>query len=430
MKTSGPRIFYGWWVVLSSALGLFLGPIPIVLFSFGVFLHPLIREFHSNRGDVSMAITAYSLIMALGLPVAGRLSDRFGPRNVILPSTFIAGSILLSAYRCSGHIWQLYLLYSAIGVASCGVAAVSYGHIISRWFDQRRGLALGAMMTGLGFGGLVMPFAAQYLISTFDWRTAFGAAGAAILIITMPVLTVFLKESPTDMGLLPDGSAEGTAPLRRVERQIGLSLSEAWRTPDFWPLFCAVILVSASFQACFAHMAAILADRGASAEIAALGTSLLGGGLLIGRAASGYLIDRCFAPRVAAVVFSCAAAGIGLLRIANSQGPAFAAAFLIGLGVGAEVDIMAYLTTRYFGIRSFGAIYGSIFTGFSLSGGLGQYLMGATFDTTGSYSFALTLFLIAALAGAAIMLRLGPYRYEGTRKRHQTAYSFQPLEAR
>ena len=429
MKTVGSRIFFGWWVVLSSALGLFLGPIPIVLFSFGVFLQPLIREFRSNRGHVSFAITLYSVILALGLPVAGRLSDRFGPRKVILPATFMAGSVLLSACCCSGHIWQLYLLYSALGVASCGVAAVSYSHIISQWFDHRRGVALGMMMAGLGFGGLVLPAAAQYLIAEFGWRMTFGVAGAAILTITLPVLTVFLKQSPAEIGLVPDGSAEGTLASVGVDRHTGLSSSEAWRTPGFWQLFCAVILVSASFQACFAHITAILADRGASPQIAAIGTSLLGGGLLIGRAASGYLIDRYCAPRVAALVFSCAAVGIGLLRIAASQGSAFAAAFLIGLGVGAEVDIMAYLTSRYFGLRSFGAIYGSIFTGFSLSGGFGQYLMGAVFDATGSYSSALSLFLLTTVAGVAIMLCLGPYRYEGARMRRQAPYSSQALEA-
>jgi MFS family permease len=429
MKTVGPRIFYGWWVVLSSALGLFLGPIPIVLFSFGVFLQPLVLEFHSNRGDISLAITFYSVIMALGLPVAGRLCDRFGPRRVILPATFLAGLTLLSGYCCSGHIWQLYLLYSALGVASCGVAAVSYSHIVSQWFDQSRGLALGMMMAGLGCGGLVLPAAAQYWIAVFGWRMAFSIVGAAILIITLPVLTVILKESPADIGLLPDGSDESTATSLGVESHAGLSLSEAWRTLHYWQLFFGVILVSASFQACFAHITAILADRGATAQIAAFGTSLLGAGLLIGRAVSGYLIDRCFAPRVAALVFSSAAVGIALLRIDFSQGPAFAAAFLIGLGVGAEVDIMAYLTTRYFGLRSFGAIYGSIFTGFSLSSALGQYLMGAAFDATGSYSLALTLFLLATFAGAGIMFRLGPYRYDSARMRRRAAYSFQALEA-
>ena len=92
-------------------LGLFLGPIPIVVFSFGVFLRPLIQEFHSGRGAVSLAFTLHNTILAFGLPFAGRLVDRFGARRVILPSTFTVGLILLSAYFCSGRIWQLYLFY-------------------------------------------------------------------------------------------------------------------------------------------------------------------------------------------------------------------------------------------------------------------------------------------------------------------------------
>src|ERR1051326_2057155 len=226
MQRLGSQVFYGWWVVLSSALGLFLGPIPIVLFSFGVFLKPLIREFHSTRSDVSLAITLYSVILALGLPIAGRLSDRFGPRKVILPATLLSGCILLSAYFCSGHIWQLYLLYLALGAASSGVAAVSYSHIVSRWFDDRRGLALGLMMAGLGFGGLVLPIAAQYLIAEFGWRTAFAATGAALLIIILPVLMIFLRESPADLGLERDGS--GNRRAASPGRQTGLTFSKAW----------------------------------------------------------------------------------------------------------------------------------------------------------------------------------------------------------
>jgi MFS family permease len=164
-----------------------------------------------------------------------------------------------------------------------------------------------------------------------------------------------------------------------------------------------------------AHIAAILTDRGAHAQTAALAASLLGGGLLVGRTGSGYLLDRFFAPRVAALIFACAGAGIGLLRIPASPQLAFVAAFFIGLGLGAEVDISAYLISRYFGLRSFGAIYGFIFGGFGLAGGLGAYLMGASFDATGSYAFMLAFFCAATLISAAIMMRLGPYRYQPTR---------------
>jgi MFS family permease len=113
-----PRLFYGWWIVLISALGMLLGPVPIVVYSFGVFVKPLAQEFHAGRGAVSLALTLFSTIVAFGIPFAGRLVDRFGPRRVILLFTFVIGLILLSAYFCSGRIWQLYLLYSALGLPS------------------------------------------------------------------------------------------------------------------------------------------------------------------------------------------------------------------------------------------------------------------------------------------------------------------------
>src|SRR5262249_8117126 len=150
MTTTRAPFFYGWWIVLSCAWGLFLGPVPIVVFSFGVFLKPLGEEFDSGRGKVSLAITLYSIILAFGLRFAGRLVDCIGARRVILPSTFFVGTILLSSFLVSGRIWQLYAFYAALGVASWGVAAVSYCRLISQWFDRYRGLALGLMMVGLG----------------------------------------------------------------------------------------------------------------------------------------------------------------------------------------------------------------------------------------------------------------------------------------
>jgi MFS family permease len=410
MTRARNRWFYGWWVVLVAALSLFLGPTPIVGFSFGVFLKPLAQEFRSNRSAISLAFTLHTITVALGLLFAGRLIDRFGPRKVILLSNFLSGLILLSAYFCSGRIWQLYVFYLAEGFASCGVAPVSYSHVISNWFDRRRGLALGIMMAGLGAGAITMPSAAQYLIARFGWRMTFGFSGAAILLISMPVLVKFLKEKPEVMGLLPDGGLYTVT--RPNTSDSGLSFREAWHMPTLWFLLGAFVLVGSSISACLTHITPVLADQGVPTRTAAFVTSVFGSGLLVGRVGSGYLLDRFFAPRVAAVIFGCAAAGMGLLRIGGSEGLAFAAAFCVGLGLGAEVDVMAYLTSRYFGLRSFGAIYGLVFACFGLSAGLGAYLMGVAFDATGSYALPLTLFCVATLIGAALMMRLGPYRYQ------------------
>jgi predicted MFS family arabinose efflux permease len=426
MTKTRPRVFYGWWIVLISALGTLLGPVPIAVFSFGVFVKPLAQEFHASRGAVSLALTLFSTIVAFGTLFAGRLVDRFGPRKVILPFTFMAGFILISAYFCSDRIWQLYLFYSALGFASCGTTSVSYSDVISHWFDRHRGLALGLMLMGYGIGAFVMPSAAHYLIARFGWRLAFSIVGAAILLITAPLLTIFLKERPEAMGLSRDGNRHSSAEIPGTDSDPGLSWRETWRTPTFWLLFCAFVLVSVSVHGCLAHIASILADRGAGGQAAAFATSLFGVGLLVGRTGSGYLLDLFFAPRVAAVIFGCAAVGMGLLRMTTSQDLALSAAFLIGLGSGAETDIMAYLTSRYFGLRSFGAIYGFVFAGFALAQGSGAYLMGAAFDVARSYDFALTFFGIVTLIGAALMLRLGPYRYQKS-TRDELGPALQPM---
>src|SRR6516162_5324257 len=177
MTGARKRVFYGWWVVLVAAFSLFLGPIPISVFSFAVFLKPLIQEFHSNRAALSLAFTLHATMTALCMPFVGRLIDRFGPRKVILVSSFAAGLVFLSANLCSGKIWQLYLFYAASGIATCGVAPVSYCNLISHWFDWRRGMALGFIMAGLGTGALVMPSAVHSVISSFGWRMTFGFSG-------------------------------------------------------------------------------------------------------------------------------------------------------------------------------------------------------------------------------------------------------------
>jgi MFS family permease len=156
---------------------------------------------------------------------------------------------------------------------------------------------------------------------------------------------------------------------------------------------------------------AILTDRGSSAQLAALASSLFGVGLFIGRVGCGYLLDQFFAPRVAALLFGTVAIGILLLGLGHAIWSACIAAILVGLGIGSEVDIISYLTSRYFGLRSYGAIFGWIWAVFGVSGGLGAYLMGFGFDKTGSYVVPLIGFFCAAVLATLLIVALGPYRY-------------------
>jgi MFS family permease len=406
------RIFYGWWIVLTSAVGLFWG-VPLTVYSFSVFLRPIMQEFHVGRAAVSLAFTVKVFFAALCAPLTGWLLDRYGARKVILPLTALFGTVLLSNKAFSGSLWQFYFFYAALGLFLQGAGPVPYGYVVSHWFDRRRGLALGVMMLGIGGGAVIMPSFAQLLITRFGWHAAYSILGAAVWLIAIPTVATFLKERPQDLGLLPDGlrtrevAAEAKTPLE------GLLAKEAWRTGTFWLLASAFFLVSASVQGCVVHLAAMLSDRGVNVQTAALGSSLVGAAVLIARVGIGYLLDRIFAPRLAALCFTSTAFGIGLLWLGGTK-MAFAGAFLVGFGLGAEVDLIPYLTGRYFGLRAFGKIYSLAFAVFALAGALGPLIMGAGFDKTGSYRGPLIAFTAATLFAAILLTRLGAYRYQPT----------------
>jgi MFS family permease len=172
----------------------------------------------------------------------------------------------------------------------------------------------------------------------------------------------------------------------------------------------AFFLVSVSFNGCIIHMVPMLTDRGVSAQSAALVMSLVAVGAVLGRVGAGYLLDRFFAPYVAVCFFCGFTLGTFLLWSGATGGPAFAAVVLLGLGQGAEFDIMAYTVSRYFGLRAFGEIYSYAFAAFTLGGVIGPPLMGVGFDFTGSYSLVLGGFVVATLTAAGLMTQLGPYR--------------------
>lgn len=401
------QIFYGWWVVLASAIGLFWG-VPITVYSFSVFFKPLMLEFHASRAAVSLAFTLKLTAAALCASPIGWVTDRYGARRVILISAGIFGSILLANRLFSGSIAQFYCFYVVLGICVGGVGPIPYGSLVLRWFDRRRGLALGLTMFGIGLGAVIMPSLAQALIARFGWRTAYSILGAAVLLICWPVVACLIKESPEDLGLFVDGTSTKRDSIEDVRR--GFTAREAWRNRDFWLMACAFTLISASVQGCVVHMAPMLSDRNLGTRAAALGSSAIGAAVMIGRIGTGYLLDRTLSARLASVLFAVSALGIALL-LPGTRIATFPAAFLVGLGLGAEIDLIPYLASRYFGLRDFGKVYASLFAAFALAGALGPLIMGAGYDRTGSYTGPLVGFFLAILLAAVLMTRLGPYHF-------------------
>ena len=409
LKTS--RVFYGWWVVLASGIGLAFCFGPIIVATFGIFLKPLSNEFGWSRAQISLAFSLAMVAHTVAMPFIGRLADYIGARKVILAGSLFLGLGVFLLSTVSAHLWQFCAIYVIIGSVAGGTAPVPYSKVIARWFDRMRGLALGLALATLSLSFATMPFVAETMLAAIGWRRTYALMGMAVIVITIPVIGLLLKESPNPLGLLPDGETVGVERSNApIEQPWGLSFHETWHTGVFWIIVAAFFLMSASFHGVIVHLVPLLTDRGLSAQNAALAASVVGVGSFLARIGIGYLLDIFFAASVAAWMFTASTLGLCILFVPTAGFLPYAAAFLIGVGEGAQLDVIPYMVSRYFGLTAFAEIYGYLFAVFTLGGVVGPMLMGKAFDAVSSYGLILAAFAVATLAASALMTRLGPYR--------------------
>ena len=395
-----------WLVVTASSVGLFLHFGSLLVNSFGVFLTTLCDQFGWTRGQVSLAFTLATLTAMLTMPLTGWLTDSFGARRPILFCTTVFGGLFAAMALLTPHLWHLYALYLLLGLVGPGTSAVPHASLISRWFTGRRGLALGVAMCGTALGGVIWPSATQGLLDRFGWRTAYALLGGAVLLVAVPMLLVFLKDS---VGRQSASTQSASTQAASANAATGLTRKEALGSGVLWLLLTAYFIVAASIQACMIHLVPMLKDRGMTPGSAAFAASLLGVAGMAGRLGTGYLLDLLPAARVPVLAFCCVAAGIFLLFVGATGVSSYIAAMMIGFGYGAESATIPYLVSSYFGMRSFGELYSYLFITVPLGGALGPALMGIGFDQTGSYRLVLLGCGVATLIAALLMLRLKSY---------------------
>ncbi|AWT11882.1 MFS transporter [Stutzerimonas frequens] len=405
-QRSESKLFYGWWVVFASIVGMIVSQGPVLVFTFGIFMKPLAAEFGWTRSQISLALTLAILSAAIFTPWVGRLIDRRGSRQVAIPALILFGLGVATLALLPPNLWIFYLWFCAIGVLSAGGAPTAYAKAISHWFVRRRGLALGVSMAGIGLGAALMPIIAQNAVSAVGWRGGFAVIGAVVL-IGMLLVAWKLRNSPSDLGLHPDNEAPHDGRVRAAA--VGLTCRQAIRTKNFWLIAVAFFLAALAINGCSVHFVPLLTDRGVSPEDAAKTASVIGIALIVGRVGAGYLLDYVFAPFVALFFFSGPVIGILLLYGGATGTEAVLCAALIGLGVGAEVDLIAYLASRYFGLKAFGEVYGYQFAIFCVGTAFGPLLMGTGQTIFGSYDLVLLFFVGCMVVACLLMCCVGRY---------------------
>jgi MFS family permease len=396
-----------WWIVAASLTAQLVGSGAINIFAFSVFLKPVSTGLGIGRGVLSSALLLSTLMTAVGCLAFGALFDRGRIRTALLPAIALYASSVAALSLLQPSLAFIYTLFGLSGFFGAGQTPLGYSKVISQWFNKKRGLALGIIQAGVGLGGIFVAQSARLLINGFGWRKAYAGMGIIILLVAFLPVAVFVREP-----------ARVTSGRRRAEQDPrqnkfipGLAIPEVLRSWQFWMLALAFFLIVVTANGPLVHAVALLTDRGISVSKATTVLSMAGLAMIIGRMLTGYCLDRFFGPFVAIFCIGGAMIGIGLLA-SGAGGPVpIAGTILCGLGMGAEGDLLPYFVSRYFGIRSFGQVYGYLFAVFMIGVGVGPSLMGLSFDRWHSYGPMFVMFEFALLLSCVIFLLLGPYRY-------------------
>ena len=387
--------FAGWKVVAAAFLGVMVGFAGMVPFTFSLFLNPLHSAFGWKREAISRAFGLAALTVAFVSPLIGSLLDRLPPRRVILPCIAVFSAAMASLSLLHGTLQQYYGTYLVLGIVGNGTAQLAYSRAVLSWFRQRRGLAIGLMLTGSGAGSIILPMLAQHVIATNGWRAAYAVLGLTAL-AGLPLTALFVLNQPAS----ESQQTEAVAELTRATR------TGSQRT--FWLIAMPTLLVALSMNALIAHLSALLTSRGISSTSAAATLSVYGASAIVGRLLTGFLLDRMPAPLVSCAVLAIASVGVVAEAYANTPAAGWAGAVLMGAGSGSEADVVPYMIAMYFERRRFSTLYGLTWTAYAIGGAIGPVLLGHTYDRSGAYATSAIVALGVPCALAAAMQLLLP----------------------
>jgi MFS family permease len=396
-----PKIIYEYWIVAAAFLCLFIGS-GTTYFGFSLFVGPLQTEFGWSRGGIMIAFTLTMLISGVISPLMGRLIDRYGAGKVIAAGALISGLGFILLNKAS-NFPSFYIGWSIVGVGGAASGIVPATMVVSNWFKEHRGTAIGITTTGMGAGGVILaPLIGSYLIPGVGWRTSYFVM-AIITWLIIP-LAFSMRTRPANTGLNPGAIKVETATKNRAMSPSpgDFSLRMALSTSAFWLISIAFMTSGFAYTGAFQNQGPYLQDIGFPAATAATVISSASISILIGRFFFGWLCDK-IKPKYACCIGFVLQLGAILVLYSvqpGSQAAVWLYTVLMGLGMGSWLPTMSMLTSSIFGLASYAVIFGMIGLGNTIGAAIGPAIVGYIYDSTHTYHQA--FIILASLYAVAI----------------------------
>lgn len=411
------KIFFGWWILCSSALTTaFSG---LVIYGLPAFYPTLVSHFGWSRTAIAsgyfFTLSTNSLIQLL----FGHAIDRHGARKVLILGTLVTGT----AYLTFGFVNSLHSYYSVCFLLGIGWAAMAYlpnSALVSRWFVKKRGLAIGLVTACAALGGAAAPPLVTYLILHAGWRSAFGVIGAACMILPLLPLLTIVRETPQSMGLQPDGlgdlSSDVAPPLpeksllKFPKDQAENFFALMRRNRATWPLIIGLFLLGVVINSTFAHLILYLRGKGFAPYMAAAMASLQMTFGIAGRLGFGFIADKTSIRSASVTFLLFLATSSVLVFFVTVPGLVYVFAMCNGLGHGGITAFIPVVFSTLFPERHMGKNIAIGLTVYSMGLSSGPAFMGFIFDSTGSYFYAFVLNVFLVTMATFIILGYGIVR--------------------
>lgn len=392
-----------WPLVLAAMAGMSLVSVPI--YSIGLFMAPLDSDLGWTRAQILIGLTIFSILAVPLSPLVGVWIDRWGPRRLAVPGVIAAGLAYAAFGTTSASLLHWGVLWVIYTFAALAIKTTVWTAAVSSAFTHGRGLALAATLSGVAIAQMLTPPLARIAIDMLGWRSAFFALGLVWSAAVFAIVFLFFRVRPVA------GPAAADAPCPSAPLALhGLTVGEALRTRAIWCIAGAILLSATLLTALTVHQVPYLTEAGFSRVAAAQMASVCGGASLLGKFASGWVLDRGETRWIGwASQLVLGTSCLVLLTCDGALGPALLSMAMMGYAMGANLQISIYFTTRYAGLRHYGKIFGGLSSLLAFASGVGPLIGGLIFDLSGSYDALLIAAAPVTAIAALLLFRLGPY---------------------